>query len=140
MSHAHQFLAPEGGEHCTVLLVEDQATIRRFAARVLERAGLRVLPAADGREALGMIERHPDIVLVVTDIDLPDQSGYALARAARSRRDNLRILYATGSPPVSDDESERPLAPVLSKPYNAEALVSAVERVLADPSPMREEG
>jgi CheY-like chemotaxis protein len=131
MSHAHQFIAPEGGEHRTVLLVEDQDTIRRFAARVLERAGYRVLQAGDGHAALALIRAHDDIALVLTDIDLPDQSGYALARAARGCRDDIPVLYATGSPPTYDDESERPVAPVLSKPYDANGLLGAVERVLA---------
>ena len=133
MSHAHQFVAPGGGEHRTVLLVEDQPTIRRFAARVLERASYRVLQASDGHQALAFIDSAPEIELVLTDIDLPDQSGFALARSARQRRHDVRILYATGSPPTYDaNDSERPIAPVLSKPYNAGALLSAVEGVLLD--------
>ena len=133
MSHAHQFVAPEGREERAVLLVEDQATVRRFAARVLERAGYRVLQAADGREALALIDRNDAIALVLTDIDLPDQSGYALARAVRTKRPGVRILYATGSPPgYGVEEADRPAAPVLSKPYDSRALTDAVAGVLSN--------
>ena len=123
---------PVPGVH-TVLLVEDHPTIRRYAARVLEQAGCRVFPAADGKEALHLFDLHQDsIELLLTDIDLPDQTGYALARAARLRCETIRILYATGSPPADNEAAFRPVAPVLSKPYDAEGLVRAVAEALAD--------
>lgn len=115
----------------TVLLVEDQPTIRRYAARVLERAGCRVFPAADGKEALHLMDQHADIELLLTDVDLPDQTGYSLARAVLLRQKTIRVLYATGSPPAKD-EVYQPAAPVLSKPYDAEGLVRAVAEVLGD--------
>jgi CheY-like chemotaxis protein len=135
MSNARQPSTPESGDSHTVLLVEDQPAIRRYAVRVLERAGCRVLPAADGREALTILDRYPDTIeLLVTDIALPDQSGYELARAVRERRHEMRILYATGSPPLSADDPAGvgPAAPTLSKPYDSAALVRAVTSALND--------
>jgi len=135
MSSVLDSVTSESGETHTILLVEDQPAIRRYAARVLERAGCRVLSAADGREALALLDQHArSVELLLTDIALPDQSGYELAREARARWQDVRVLYATGSVPPDDGDpdAQRPAGPTLSKPYDPESLVRAVLDVFRD--------
>jgi CheY-like chemotaxis protein len=139
MAHSAQSAAPNAvlglDVSCTVLLVEDQPSIRRFATRVLEQLGCVVLQAADGREALAVLERHSAMIeLLLTDVGLPHHNGFELASAARAQYPDIRILYATGSSPLDpgDPDGPDPSWPRLDKPYDAAALTRAVRTVLAD--------
>jgi len=81
----------------TILVVEDDEEVMRFATDVLGDAGYRVLTARDGAGAMKLIERHAEIALLFTDVVLPGgMSGRQLATAALARRPGLKVLYATG--------------------------------------------
>jgi two-component system, cell cycle sensor histidine kinase and response regulator CckA len=81
----------------TILLAEDEATLRRTVARFLEGQGYTVLQAANGQEALQLMEDHgPGIDLLLTDVIMPGMGGRALAEQAQARRPGLRILFMSG--------------------------------------------
>ena len=65
----------------TVLVAEDHPTYRARVVGLLEGLGLRVLPAADGREALKALEAHTDIGLLVTDLEMPHYTGFEVIEA-----------------------------------------------------------
>jgi two-component system, cell cycle sensor histidine kinase and response regulator CckA len=116
----------------TILLAEDEASVRRVAERMLRSLGYNVLPAADGEEAMRVAADwagHIDALL--TDVVMPRMSGRELARRMRLRHPDLRVLYASGytDTPFSDaDRTER--TDFLQKPYTAQTLGQGLRRLL----------
>jgi DNA-binding NtrC family response regulator len=83
----------------TLLLVEDEASLRTLAADVLMRLGYTVLVAANGREALGMLDRHRgEVHLLVTDVVMPQMSGRQLAERVQLLHPRSRVLYMSATP------------------------------------------
>ncbi|HUK62071.1 MAG TPA: ATP-binding protein, partial [Dongiaceae bacterium] len=129
--------APDPGAGTeTVLLVEDEDPVRALAHEMLESQGYRVLAAASGPEALGLVERHAGAVdLVVTDVVMPGMDGGELVHHLTRARPGLRVLYISG---YSDDAlvrqgvSEADCA-FLQKPFTCEAFVAKVREVLDAP-------
>ena len=104
-----------------------------IARKVLERAGYRVLTAADGREGLDVFERHArDISLVLFDLTMPRMSGGEAVREMRRVKDDVRVLLSSGY-----DEGEATseiagphLAGFIQKPYVAGVLLRKVREVM----------
>ena len=122
---------PRGRE--TILLVEDEDSLRRFARLALEKNGYTILEAAHAADALRLCEQHPDpIHLLVTDVVMPGVSGRQLAERLLSQRPKLKVLYMSG---YTDDEIVRHGilyfdTPFLQKPFTAESLAEKVRKVL----------
>ena len=119
-----------------ILLVEDQAAVRRLANRILTRQGYHVLEAADGKAALRILAGHAGIDLLFTDVVLPGgMSGVELARAAKADRTDLRVLYASGyaSELVLDDLGHSEDTLLVRKPFHADDLIRLVRRTLDQP-------
>jgi PAS domain S-box-containing protein len=119
--------APANGE--LILVVEDEETVRRTAARGLREAGYRVIEAETGRQAVDLAARSPDrIALVLTDVVLPGMSGRDLAAAMVELIPGVPVLFTSG---YTDSEIIRrgllaPGAAFLPKPFTVNALVRAV--------------
>jgi two-component system cell cycle sensor histidine kinase/response regulator CckA len=115
----------------TILLVEDEESVRRFAAMALEAKGYRVLQAANGVEALKTLESSA-VALVITDVIMPDMGGVALARRLRERTPAPPILFMSGHAesalPRRDDAGDEA---TLQKPFSPFELASKVREVLA---------
>lgn len=79
-----------------ILVAEDEAMLRIIAVEMLEDAGFTVFQAADGEEALALLKANPEISLLVSDIKMPRMDGYALVRAGREFRPELKVLMMTG--------------------------------------------
>lgn len=123
--------ASQGGSE-TVLVVEDNAGLRRIVVRQLREAGYEVLEAADAEAAMEMIGTSEPIDLLLTDIVMPGaMDGRELAREAMARRPQLRTLLTSGFPDARWGGSQlRTGARLLSKPYRKEELRRAVREVL----------
>jgi PAS domain S-box-containing protein len=80
----------------TILLVEDDEQVRRFALSQLKSLGYNVLQAHNGLEAMELIERNERIDLLFTDVVMPGMSGRQLVDAARQRRPGLKVLLTSG--------------------------------------------
>ncbi|HTI64684.1 MAG TPA: ATP-binding protein [Gemmatimonadaceae bacterium] len=117
----------------TVLIVEDEATLRTLAQRTLEREGYAVLAAEDGYEALAVADSFSGTIdLVLTDMVLPGLNGGEVAAQLARVRPGVRVVYMTG---YTDDEHFQhgvldACADVLEKPYTAAQLSDAVRRAL----------
>jgi CheY-like chemotaxis protein len=113
----------------TVLLVEDEAGVRKLSRRILERAGFEVLAARDGEQALQMAaaEELP-IDLVLTDMVMPRMSGKQLAKELNRIRPGTRILFMSGYTGESLEERGdlTKTDVVLEKPFSPAELVDAV--------------
>ena len=84
----------------TVLVVEDEPTVRALAESIIEGLGYTILSAANAREAIALMERDESIDILFTDINLPDGpdaiDGLELARKAVELCPSLRVIYTTG--------------------------------------------
>ncbi len=122
-----------GGDE-TLLVVEDEPTLRRLAERVLTRAGYRVCTAGDGAAALVLLEAHGDSVdLLLTDVVMPGMSGQQLARKVTERFGDLRVLFMSGytdGAMVDDGGLLAQDVSLLEKPFREAVLLQAVRAVL----------
>ncbi|MBE2213990.1 MAG: response regulator [Opitutaceae bacterium] len=123
--------APRG--RGTILLAEDDPQVRRIAERVLTGNGFRVLTAADGQEALGIIARHhAEIRLAVLDVLMPRVNGRQVYDALRARHPGIRVLFCSGysaemlPPGASPGEGFA----LLNKPFTARELLAHVHGLL----------
>ena len=113
-----------------VLVVDDDAQVRRAMQWALEDEGFEVLPAADGDEALRLSAEHPPN-LVVLDLTLPTLDGYAVARRLRARRGPAVPVLLVTADGQADRKAERAGAyAFLRKPFDVEDFVRAVRRGL----------
>ena len=80
----------------SVLVVDDEASVRRFVERVLGEAGYKIASASDGPEALEVAEKLEHFDLLVTDVMMPQMTGDELARRLRAGHPGVKILYLTG--------------------------------------------
>jgi two-component system cell cycle sensor histidine kinase/response regulator CckA len=117
----------------TILLVEDEDTVRAITSRLLGRYGFRVLLAASPSEAVTLFEQHrSEIDLLLTDIVMPEMDGPELAHQLVSISPNLPVLFMSGySGMTTDDVQSQPNRGFLSKPFTAAALTTAVHEILA---------
>jgi signal transduction histidine kinase len=117
----------------TVLVVDDDAAVRRIVARQLRELNYRVLEAESGTAALGVLNRE-SVDLVFTDVVMPGEiNGYELARRSSVNKPNLPIVLSSGFPAARIDREIGPLSPpvrLLSKPYRKEDLASILREVL----------
>ncbi|WP_404478726.1 response regulator [Novosphingobium sp. BL-52-GroH] len=114
-----------------ILLVEDNEQVLDFAEQLLVDLGLDVVTAHNGVEALA-IAQEQDFDLVFSDVVMPGLSGIDLARQLRIRAPETPVLLATGYSEQMVGEGTAQFA-VLSKPYGAETLTSAIHSLLATP-------
>ncbi|MGO4172860.1 PAS domain S-box protein [Bosea sp. TAF32] len=114
-----------------ILVVEDDARVRKVVIARLEEEGYRVIQAADGKGALSLIAEHPEIRLLFTDIIMPGgMFGDELAREARLLRPGLKVLFTSGYAEPSLAGRELAEGSWLKKPYTARELATRLRMLL----------
>ena len=115
----------------TILLVEDEATVRAVAERALTRQGYNVLVAENGEAALEVLAREPDIDLMISDVVMPTMDGPTTARAARQSHPELPILFISG---YAEEQLRKSIdldrVGFLAKPFSVQQLAEAVRGAL----------
>ena len=121
----------QGGQ--TVLVVEDQAPLRDITARILARAGYRVLTAGNGPEALAVAAETADpIHVLLTDVVMPEMLGTMLAHTLKQTRPGLKVIFTSGFARPSLEHGARAFeGPLLQKPVPAAELLRQIAEVLA---------
>ncbi|MDE2306126.1 MAG: PAS domain S-box protein [Gammaproteobacteria bacterium] len=117
----------------TILVVEDNEQVRRFAVSNLQSLGYTVLEAANGRDALAMLERQPSVDLLFTDVVMPGgMGGRQLVDAARALRADLKVLFTSGYAADSMVHEGRldEGVQLLMKPYRRSDLARRIRSVL----------
>ena len=119
----------------TILLVEDEEGLRRLNARGLASRGYTVIEAANGIEAIDILEKSGvKVDLVVSDVVLPEMDGPTLLRELRSRNSGLKMIFVSG---YAEDTFQKHLpedsqqVAFLAKPFTLKQLVNAVKETLA---------
>jgi CheY-like chemotaxis protein len=125
--------APTARGSETLLLVEDEPSVRQLVRRILVRQGYTVIEASNGGEAMRLVNQHPDpIDLVVTDLVMPGMSGRELVERLTALRGGVKALFMSGY--TDDDIVRRGLSEpgmiFLPKPFTAGDLSRAVRQAL----------
>ena len=126
-------MEPSANPARTILIVDDEESVRRFVERVLHEAGYETALAGDGVEALEVAKRLGSFDLLVTDVMMPNMTGDELARRLRREEPKLKILYLTGysdrlfkdKMTLWEDEA------FLDKPCSVKSLKEAVSLLLS---------
>ncbi|HEY0420604.1 MAG TPA: PAS domain S-box protein [Acetobacteraceae bacterium] len=119
----------------TVLVVDDEPTVRMLVTEVLEELGYAALEAADGASGLKLLQSDARIDLLITDVGLPGgMNGRQLADAARTGRPALKVLFITGyaENAVVGNGHLEPGMHVLTKPFALEVLASRIEAIITE--------
>ncbi len=123
---------PLGDQQELVLVVEDEPAVRLLSVEALTELGYGVLEADGGAAALQLIDAHPQIALLFTDVVMPEMNGRKLADEARKRRPGLKVLFTTGYTrnAVVHNGVLDPGVHLIGKPYTIEDLATRVREVL----------
>jgi len=119
------------GPPLRVLVIDDEPAVREALVDTLTDDGHTVIQAGSGKEALARLAEGVRVDVVITDLGMPDMTGWDVARAVRARRPGLPIGLVTGwavALEMNDDE-RRAVDFVIAKPYTIEALRAALARL-----------
>lgn len=119
----------------TVLVVEDQRSVRQLAVNVLRQQGYRVLEASDGSRAIEIASSEgAHLELLLTDVVLPGINGEELARILKAEHSDLRVIFMSGY--EEDELTGRGIGGVgaayITKPFTADVLTMMVEGAMGD--------
>ena len=137
-----QALAPAAGRPAnadgkTVLVVEDEPSVRNLVIDVLHERGYATLEAADGQTGLQILQGQSKVDLLISDVGLPGLNGRQLADAARAQRPDLPILFMTGyaeNAAISGGFLE-PGMEMITKPFAVDVFISRVAGILKEDEP-----
>ncbi len=115
----------------TILLAEDESTLRRALARTLRAKGHEVIEATSGRHALELLD-HNDVDVLVSDIGMPAMHGVELLRLAHEKRPDVPVVLMTGLPAMSTalQAVAHGAFDYLTKPLDVERFESSIERAI----------
>ena len=122
------------GKSETVLIVDDEPTVRMLVSEILEEVGYVAIEAADGAGGLQVLKSDTRIDLLVTDVGLPGgMNGRQMADAARVHRPDLKVLFITGyaeNAVISHGHLDRGMH-VLTKPFAMDVLARRIKEIIA---------
>ncbi len=117
----------------TVLVVEDEVTVRQIMVNMLQKLGYEVLQAENGQAALQVAMEHRDeLSLVLTDVVMPEMGGKALADVLAQMIPGIRVVYVSGYPPTHLSKHWRvpETTDLLQKPFTIDGLAAVARRAL----------
>src|SRR5262245_3347791 len=116
----------------SILVVDDELSVRKFVERALAEAGYTTTSASDGPEAIAIAAKLEQLDMLVTDVMMPQMTGDELARCLRVERRGLKILYLTGFSDRLFKEKVTLWADeaFLDKPCSVKGLLEAVSLLL----------
>jgi CheY-like chemotaxis protein len=115
----------------TVLIVDDDPQVLEVAAMACEEIGLNVLRAEHGAGALEILRENPEVELLLTDISMPNMTGWELAHVAKQKYPDLKVIYTSGyikTYPIG--QHGMGYGPLLPKPWRGNQLHEQVRAVL----------
>lgn len=121
--------APMGRSLGRVLVVDDDPTMRTLVARILTKLGYGVTQAADGEEALDLLQRDDKFDLLITDVVMPSMGGLDLVRRIHDHA-KVPAVYMTGYQDLVLDQRPELAPQVLAKPFTAQDLINTVRAAL----------
>jgi PAS domain S-box-containing protein len=128
-------LSQPGRSTETILVVEDDARVRRLSVEALRDLGYSVMEAGDGRDAVKLLQSREDISLLFTDVVMPNMTGRELADIAKHMKPDLKILYTSGYTrnAIMHDGTLEDGLQLLTKPFTMQELAAKLRSVLDAP-------
>ena len=125
-------VAPHTGSGETVLVIEDDPSVRVLVLQVLEELGYRTIETESGRDAMPILQSRRSIDLMISDVGLPGLNGRQLAEIARETRPGLPILFMTGYAEQAADQAAflEPGMEIITKPFQIEQLAKRIDAIL----------
>jgi CheY-like chemotaxis protein len=122
------------GDGETVLVVEDEPTVRELVADILRDLGYRVVQANDGPSGLQLLQSSIEVDLLITDVGLPGLNGRQLADAGRATRPDLKVLFMTGYAENAATASGflDPGMTMITKPFPVDSLAARIREMIAE--------
>jgi PAS domain S-box-containing protein len=117
----------------TILIIDDEDTIRALGRQALEKAGFKVITAADGREGIKIFKKEKkSITAVLLDMTMPHMSGEETFREMRLINTNVKVLLSSGynEQEATNNFAGKGLAGFLQKPYRTSDLISKIKEVI----------
>ena len=122
----------------SILIVDDSLTQRKLLVLMLEKAGCRVLQAADGQEALTQLRQHPEIKLIICDIEMPRMNGFEFLYTYRQdstlSQVNVIMLTSRGGSKHRQMAFELGATVYLTKPYSEQELLGLISDLISQPT------
>ena len=120
-----------------VLVVDDEEHVRKIVSLVLKQAGYEVIEAADGEEAIAMVQSYPSVFsaqAIICDIHLPKVNGHELIAFIRQKLPTIPVIVLTGYPDVQGAAAlfKQGVVDYLIKPARADTLLDAVRRAIGE--------
>jgi signal transduction histidine kinase len=123
------------GNNATVLLAEDEETVRNLTTRILERNGYRVISAASGEDAIKLWPTNLHRVdFLLTDVIMPGMNGLELYKRLKQDKPDLKVLYISGYPEdvIADQGVTDSTVQLLEKPFSPTKLLSKIQEILIE--------
>jgi DNA-binding NtrC family response regulator len=122
----------------TLLVVDDDPTVRQLEVAILGQHGYNVLEAEGAAEALRLADKMPAIHLLITDLSMPEMNGLELTRRFRAVHPKIPVLMVSGSLPLLHARSELDLDrfDFLAKPFHFSELLHKVRTLLDATAPL----
>jgi CheY-like chemotaxis protein len=133
MAAVEQSLPPQARDGETVLVIDDEPTVRMLVTDILEGLGYTALEAGDGASGLKILESKARVDLLITDVGLPGGlNGRQVADAARQKRPDLKVLFITGyaENAVLSHGHLEPGMHVLTKPFSMDAMGQRISELM----------
>ncbi len=122
------------GQNETILIVDDEESLRELAAELLRAQGYQVLTAENGNEALTILAGEQPVDLLFSDVVMPGgMNGYQLVEKARGLRANIKIQLTTGLADISPGNTQQPIPTenILQKPYSRSNLINYINKIFS---------
>ena len=121
-------------QHATILVVEDDPRVLNATVEALSELGHNPIPCPAPDQAEALIDAHPDVRLILSDVVMPGTTGPELIASLRPQHPNLGVLFVTGYAGEIDEAAAFGGHDVLRKPFTISALSGAVQAALAKAS------
>jgi CheY-like chemotaxis protein len=114
-----------------VLVVDDEFLVRSVLSEILKDAGFQVVQAESAGDAIGILEQHPHVDLVFSDVKMPGMDGFELARWVNEHRTDMPVILASGYAGKTSMACELRCTEVLKKPFDFDTVIQKIRETIS---------
>jgi CheY-like chemotaxis protein len=114
-----------------VLVVDDEFLVRCVLCEILQDAGFQVVQAEDANAAIGILEQHPHVDLVFSDVKMPGMDGFELARWVNEHKTDMPVILASGYVGKTSMACELRCTEILKKPFDFDTVIDKIRHTIS---------